>query len=146
VRRVVETMLSKLEHFLVMTHDVDATRDFYRDVLGFQEGFRPDLGFLGHWLYLGDTPVIHIADWTTYTAHSKRLGIPVTRPANGTGPLDHVAFNGTDAGYDGMRARLDQHRVKYHPHDSLAIGLRQIFLDDPNGLKLELNFWSSARS
>ncbi len=63
-----ETMLSKLEHFLVMTHDVDGTRDFYRDVLGFAEGFRPELGFLGHWLYLGDTPVIHIADWVTYTA------------------------------------------------------------------------------
>src|SRR5690349_24808975 len=69
-----------MEHFLVMTHDVDGTRDFYRDVLGFQEGFRPDLGFLGHWLYLGDTPVIHIADWSTYTAHSNRLGIPVTQP------------------------------------------------------------------
>ena len=135
-------MLSKLEHFLVMTHDVDGTRNFYRDVLGFQEGFRPELGFLGHWLYLGDTPVIHIADWTTYTAHSKRLGIPVTRPAAGTGVLDHVAFNGIDANYASLRERLDQRAVKYSPHDSSAIGLRQIFLDDPNGLKLELNFWA----
>jgi catechol 2,3-dioxygenase-like lactoylglutathione lyase family enzyme len=135
-------VLSKMEHFLVMTHDVDGTRDFYRDVLGFQEGFRPDLGFLGHWLYLGDTPVIHIADWVTYTAHSDRLGIPVTKPAPGTGALDHVAFNGQDASYSKLRERLDQHRLKYHPHDSLAIGLRQIFLDDPNGLKLELNFWA----
>jgi catechol 2,3-dioxygenase-like lactoylglutathione lyase family enzyme len=134
-------VLTKLEHFLVMTHDVDATRDFYRDMLGFQEGFRPELGFLGHWLYLGDTPVIHIADWTTYTAHSNRLGIPVTRPAAGTGPLDHVAFNGVDANYDPLRARLDRHGLKYHPHDSSNIGLRQIFLEDPNGLKLELNFW-----
>jgi len=131
-----------MEHFLVMTHDVDATRDFYRDVLGFQEGLRPDLGFLGHWLYLGDTPVIHIADWETYTAHSNRLGIPVTRPAAGTGPLDHVAFNGQDASYWKLRARLDEHRLPYHPHDSQAIGLRQIFLEDPNGLKLELNFWA----
>ena len=135
-------MLSNMEHFLVMTHDVDGTRDFYRDVLGFQEGFRPDLGFLGHWLYLGDTPVIHIADWDTYTAHSNRLGIPVTRPAAGTGPLDHVAFNGLDANYSKLRERLDQQELKYHPHDSLGIGLRQIFLEDPNGLKLELNFWA----
>jgi len=134
-------LLSKMEHFLVMTHDVDATRDFYRDVLGFQEGHRPELGFLGHWLYLGDTPVIHIAEWASYTAHSERLGIPVTRPATGTGPLDHVAFNGQDYNYEVLRDRLERNGLKFHPHDSAAIGLRQIFLEDPNGLKLELNFW-----
>jgi catechol 2,3-dioxygenase-like lactoylglutathione lyase family enzyme len=134
-------VLNKMEHFLVMTYDVDATRDFYRDVLGFQEGPRPELGFLGHWLYLGEIPVIHIAEWASYTAHSERLGIPVTRPAPGTGPLDHVAFNGADSGYATLRERLDRHGLKYHPNDSPAIGLRQIFLDDPNGLKLELNFW-----
>ena len=135
-------LLTRLEHFLVMTHDLDATRDFYRDVLGFQEGHRPELGFLGHWLYLGDIPVIHIAEWASYTAHCERLGIPVTRPAPGTGPLDHVAFNGRDSHYDRLRELLDAHGLEYHPHDSAAIGLRQIFLEDPNGLKLELNFWS----
>jgi catechol 2,3-dioxygenase-like lactoylglutathione lyase family enzyme len=136
------SLLNKLEHFLVMTHDVDATRDFYRDVLGFQEGLRPELGFLGHWLYLGEIPVIHIADWDTYTAHSNRLGIPVTRPAAGTGPLDHVAFNGVDANYELLMKQLQQHGLQYHPHNSPAIGLRQIFVEDPNGLKLELNFWA----
>lgn len=141
-----DRMLAKLEHFLVMTHDVDGTRDFYRDVLGFQEGFRPELGFLGHWLYLGETPVIHIAEWASYTAHSQRLGIPVTRPASGTGPLDHVAFNGEDTAYGLLRKRLEDRALKYHPHDSPAIGLRQIFLEDPNGLKLELNFWASRQT
>jgi catechol 2,3-dioxygenase-like lactoylglutathione lyase family enzyme len=135
-------LLSKMEHFLVMSDDVDATRDFYRDVLDFQEGPRPELGFLGHWLYLGDTPVIHIADWRTYTAHSRRLGIPVTTPANGTGPLDHVAFNGNDQNYAALIERLRQRGLPHHPNDSPAIGLRQIFLTDPNGLKLELNFWA----
>jgi catechol 2,3-dioxygenase-like lactoylglutathione lyase family enzyme len=135
-------MLNKLEHFLVMTHDVDATRDFYRDVLGFREGPRPELGFQGHWLYLGETPVIHIAEWASYTAHSDRLGIPVTRPAPGTGPLDHVAFNGDGAHYATLRQRLEAGGMAFHPHDSPAIGLRQIFLEDPNGLKLELNFWA----
>lgn len=132
--------LTRMEHFLVMTHDVDATRDFYRDVLGFGEGPRPDLGFLGHWLYLDGIACIHIADWTTYTAHSNRLGIPVTRPAPGTGALDHVAFNGDN--YEELRGRLQANGLAFHPHDSPAIGLRQIFLEDPNGLKLELNFWS----
>ena len=85
--------------------------------------------------------MIHIAEWASYTAHSERLGIPVTRPATGTGPLDHVAFNGQDYNYEVLRDRLERNGLKFHPHDSAAIGLRQIFLEDPNGLKLELNFW-----
>jgi hypothetical protein len=52
-----------------------------------------------------------------------------------------VAFNGDDSAYGLLRERLDRHQLRYHPHDSPPIGLRQIFLEDPNGLKLELNFW-----
>mgnify|MGYP003867875375 CR=1 FL=1 len=36
--------LTKLEHYLVMTDDIDATRDFYRDVIGLEVGFRAALG------------------------------------------------------------------------------------------------------
>jgi catechol 2,3-dioxygenase-like lactoylglutathione lyase family enzyme len=135
-------MFSRLDHFLVMSHDVDGTRDFYRDVLGFSEGFRPDLGFLGHWMYLGEVAAIHIADWETYTAHSRRLGIPVTVPAPGTGVLDHVAFNAPADRHPVLVDRLKSLGLPFHPYDSLPIGLRQIFLEDPNGLKLELNFWA----
>ena len=133
-------MFSRLDHFLVMTHDVDGTRDFYRDVLGFQQGFRPDLGFLGHWLYLGDVAAIHIAEWD-YTAHSLRLGILVTVPAQGTGVLDHVAFNAPGNRHALLVERLRAKGLSFHPHDSPQIGLRQIFLEDPDRLKLELNFW-----
>lgn len=130
--------LHLLEHFLVMTDDVDATRDFYRDVLDFREGFRPELEFLGHWLYLGDIPVIHIADWETYTAHSKRLGIPVTTRASSTGVFDHVAFNGTNL--QEMIDRLEARGIAYERNDVPGINLVQLFLNDPNGLKLELNY------
>ena len=115
--------------------------DAIGDVLGFGEGFRPDLGFLGHWLYLGDVAAIHIAEWESYTAHSRRLGIPVTVPAPGTGVLDHVAFNAPGSQHAVLEQRLRARGLAFHPHDTPDIGLRQIFLEDPNGLKLELNFW-----
>jgi catechol 2,3-dioxygenase-like lactoylglutathione lyase family enzyme len=130
--------LQLLEHFLVMTDDVDATRDFYRDVLQFTEGFRPELEFLGYWLYLGNIPVIHIADWTTYTAHSNALGIPVTTRSPSTGVFDHVAFNGSDV--EEMIRRLEARGIPYERNDVDGIGLVQLFLYDPNGLKLELNY------
>ena len=132
--------LSKLEHYLVMTADIDATRAFYVDALGFAEGFRPELGFPGYWLYLGDTPCIHIAEWVSYTAHSQRLGLPVTRPAPGTGALDHIAFHASD--YDGFATRLADHGVKADRLDTPSARLRQLFVLDPNGIKLEINFFS----
>jgi len=127
-----------MEHYLVLTDDIDATRDFYRDVLGMKVGFRPPLGFPGHWLYIGDTPCIHIAEWKTYTAHSNAIGIPVTTRAAGTGSFDHIAFNGSR--FDEVIANLDRHGIRYGVNAVPNVGLRQIFLNDPNGVKIELNF------
>ena len=131
----------RLNHAVLYVRDLERSVAFYRDVLGFEDGLRPDLGFLGHWLYLGDVAAIHIADWETYTAHSRRLGIPVTVPAPGTGVLEHVAFNAPGHRHPVLMERLRARGLRFHPHDSPQIGLRQIFLEDPDRLKLELNFW-----
>lgn len=129
--------LTKLEHFLVLTADIDGTRDFYCRVLGMREGPRPPLGFPGYWLYLGDTPVIHIAEWATYTAHSASREIPVSVPADGTGSLDHIAFNATS--YEELLATLERNGVQSMRNVTHPNGLRQVFLLDPNGIKLEIN-------
>ena len=129
--------LTKLEHFLVLTDDIDATRDFYCEALGMQVGFRPPLGFPGHWVYVGDTPCIHIAEWVTYTAHSNAQGIPVSTRADGTGPVDHIAFNGLD--YDEVVGRLEKNAVPFERNDVPNGLLRQVFLRDPNGVKIEIN-------
>ncbi|MEY3660751.1 MAG: hypothetical protein RLZZ169_1577 [Pseudomonadota bacterium] len=130
--------LTKLEHYLVMTDDIEATRDFYRNVLGLEVGFRAALGFPGYWLYLGDTPVIHIAEWETYTKHSEALGIPVTKRSDGTGVFDHIAFNGQNATQ--MIGHLQRLGVAFQRNDVPHAGLVQLFLFDPNGLKVELNY------
>ncbi|MEJ2761690.1 MAG: VOC family protein [Gammaproteobacteria bacterium] len=131
--------LNRMEHFLVLTDDIDATRDFYCQALGMETGFRPPLGFPGYWVYLGDTPCIHIAEWETYTAHSHSLGIPVSERTAGTGPVDHIAFTGTD--YDAMLARLKDMKIEVNQNIVPGGGLQQLFLEDPNGVKIELNFW-----
>jgi len=133
--------LTKLEHYLVLTADIDGTRDFYCQVLGMREGPRPPLGFPGYWLYLGDTAVIHIAEWQTYTEHSATRDIPVSTPAPGTGALDHIAFNASD--YDEFLANLERAGVQAHRNIANANGLRQVFLLDPNGIKIEVNIWTT---
>jgi catechol 2,3-dioxygenase-like lactoylglutathione lyase family enzyme len=134
--------LKKIEHYLVLTNDIDATRDFYCQPLGMTNGFRPELGFPGYWCYLGDTPCIHIADYAAYQAHSDRLGLPVSQPAPGTGPVDHIAFVATD--YDAFVANLERHGVKAERLATSGGQLRQLFVCDPNGVKIELNFWQDA--
>ena len=130
--------LTKLEHYLVLTHNIDATRDFYVDVLGMQVGSRPPLGFPGHWVYIGETPVIHIAEWATYTARQKGKGVYVTTPADGTGPVDHIAFGAQD--YDGVLERIRRYGVPVRENDNPDNIVRQLFLFDPNGVQIEINF------
>jgi catechol 2,3-dioxygenase-like lactoylglutathione lyase family enzyme len=129
--------LTKLEHYLVLTHDMEATRDFYVQALGMHVGSRPPLAFPGYWVYVGDTPCIHIAEWKSYTAHSNEKGIEVSTRAEGTGPVDHIAFNAHD--YDEVVGRLERYGVKARRNEQPGGHLRQLFLQDPNGVKIEIN-------
>jgi catechol 2,3-dioxygenase-like lactoylglutathione lyase family enzyme len=122
--------LRRLDHLLVLTDDLEATRAFYHDALGLEVGERPPLAFPGYWLYLDGTPCVHVAERAAYEAHAARLGLYV-----GGGPVDHVAFAGSD--YDRLVARLETAGVEAVAN--AAPGLRQLFFTDPNGLRIEVN-------
>jgi catechol 2,3-dioxygenase-like lactoylglutathione lyase family enzyme len=134
--------LTRMEHYLVLTDDLEATKDFYCGALGMRVGPRPPLEFPGYWLYVGDTPCIHVAEWRTYTTHSQRLGIPVSSPATGTGAFDHIAFNAE--GFDEVLGRLTAHGLRPGRNDVPGAQLRQLFLTDPNGVKIEINIRVAA--
>jgi len=89
-------------------------------------------------LYLNSTPVIHIAEWETYTSHSNTLGIPVSTRAASTGAFDHIAFNGTDP--ESMLLKLTAAEIPFERNDVPHAKLVQLFINDPNGVKIELNF------
>jgi catechol 2,3-dioxygenase-like lactoylglutathione lyase family enzyme len=129
--------LRKMEHVLVLTEDIDRTRDFYRDALGLEVGERPPLEFPGYWLYAEGVPCVHVADRAAYTAHSAGTGIPASPPAEGTGALDHLAFSGDD--HDEAVARLERSGVEAKRNTVPGIGMRQLFFKDPNGVKIEIN-------
>ena len=44
-------MIVGMNHFTVIAEDKQKTLDFYVGLLGLKEGWRPDLGFAGAWLY-----------------------------------------------------------------------------------------------
>jgi catechol 2,3-dioxygenase-like lactoylglutathione lyase family enzyme len=130
--------LRKLEHFLVLTKDIERTKDFYCDALGLIQGPRPELEFPGYWVYLGDIPAVHIADHESYIEWTRKVGIPISSGPPGTGALDHIAFNAED--FDAVWQSLKAKGYELSHNILSDIGLKQIFLADPNGLVIELNF------
>ena len=123
--------LRRLDHFLVLTDDLEATKVFYCD--NAQVGERPPLEFPGYWLSLDGSPCVHVAERAAYDAHAARLGLHASRTS-----IDHVAFAADD--YEQLVARLDAAGVEAVTNDVPDAGLRQLFFDDPNGVRIELNF------
>jgi catechol 2,3-dioxygenase-like lactoylglutathione lyase family enzyme len=118
-----------LDHFLVLTDDSDGTRDFWCEVLALEAGPRPPLEFPGYWLYAGDRPCVHIAERRAYVAHSGQIGIPAA-----TGPVEHVAFDADDR--EAVARQLA--RVPAVQNEVPGV-MRQFFVHDPNGVKIEIN-------
>jgi catechol 2,3-dioxygenase-like lactoylglutathione lyase family enzyme len=124
--------LTRMEHLLVLTDDLEGTKDFYCRALGLEVGERPPLEFPGYWLYLDGVPCVHVADRGSYTEHSERVGMSAAPAA-----VDHIAFNGDD--YEEAAARLEREGVEARTNTIPGMGVRQLFLEDPNGLKIEIN-------
>ena len=103
-------------------------RDWYRDTVGLAVGDRPAFNNRGYWLYAGSQPVLHLSEQSPDESH----------PIPGNGTFDHVAFTCDD--FDAMRARLDALGEKYRIADVPLTHTRQIFLRDPGGNGVELNF------
>jgi catechol 2,3-dioxygenase-like lactoylglutathione lyase family enzyme len=135
-----ETMaIGRLDHYSIRTTKLGETRRFYTDVVGLTDGHRPDFDFPGAWLYIGDRAVVHVVgiDPDNPQGLLEYLGQAAV-DAEGTGTIDHIAFVATD--YDGMAQRLSTMGVRYRERGLPAFNLRQMFLEDPNGVTIELNF------
>jgi len=120
-----------LDHLLVLTDDIDATRDFWCGALDLEVGERPPLGFPGYWLYGSDGPCVHVAERDAYEAHSQSIGIPAA-----PGPVEHVAFDAPD--YDALVDRVRGAGIRAAPNEVAGV-MRQLFVEDPNGVKIEIN-------
>ena len=128
--------LENLNHVLVLTRDLEATRDFYVEVLGLEDGYRPPFRFAGHWIYLGERAVVHVAENRSYL-HA-RDQVRDDAADSDTGSIDHIAFEAT--GLKGMIARLQEHGIAARHRKVPDLDLHQVFVHDPNGVRIELNY------
>jgi catechol 2,3-dioxygenase-like lactoylglutathione lyase family enzyme len=121
-----------LDHFNIRVAKsfLERVRLFYTDVLGLNEGARPPFLTIGHWLYAGDHPVLHLSVLKE-TDQQQDLGATT---------LDHIAFSCVD--FDAMRNKLDSFGIGYRVAEVPVLMQRQIFFHDPMGNGVELNFAS----
>ena len=114
-----------MNHFTVLTHDLEATRNFYIGILGLKEGYRPPFSFPGMWLYCGDQAVLHVIA-------GRKL------PEEAAGVLDHMAFSASDL--PGTTRRLKDANIEYELRKQPDSRAWQLFCFDPSGAKVELDF------
>jgi catechol 2,3-dioxygenase-like lactoylglutathione lyase family enzyme len=138
-------MTLSLNHFSIRTTDLEASRHFYEDVLGLAVGPRPPFAFPGLWLYAGTLDdyshaVVHIIgiDQKDPEGLKRYLGDRDPQELKGTGVVDHVAFFAQ--GLPRMIGHLQSHGLEFRERSVPVLGLHQIFVTDPNGVVVELNF------
>ena len=134
--------LSHIEHFLLQTADMEATREWYTNVLGMRVGPSPDFKFPVFWLYLGDKDVVHVTQGGKGISENRRQYVGQQSEATeGSGVVDHIAFRAT--GLREMLAHLKSLGVDFKQRQVSDQGLYQLFMFDPNGVKIELNYASA---
>jgi catechol 2,3-dioxygenase-like lactoylglutathione lyase family enzyme len=131
--------LTKLDHYLIQTDDLEKTADWYENALGMERGFTPDFKFPVVWMYIGEAPVVHITLGGENVPENRMayLGQQSTE-THGSGAVDHIAFHATGLRETMTRLRAMGEDFKERQVDDA--GLYQLFLFDPNGVKIELNF------
>jgi catechol 2,3-dioxygenase-like lactoylglutathione lyase family enzyme len=117
-----------LDHFNIRTRKLAETVRFYEDMLGLEKGARPNFAFPGAWMYSEGKAVVHLVDISSTEEAQK--------PDSGC--VHHVAF--VSRGFDGMRQRLKSKGMSFDARQVPGGDLWQIFVNDPNGVMIELNY------
>ena len=141
-------MIRRLAHYSVRATDLEISAAFYTQELGLSVGPRPAFGFPGVWLYLArdeardEQGCVHLIGGGSDGARDDYLGHRPESDGAATGALDHIAFFADD--WPACRDRLQALEVRFTERFVLGLGIRQVFLADPDGVTIELNFPKGA--
>ena len=126
-----------LDHVNIITNDLPGTARFYADLLDLEirDGPAPLTPEQVQWAYDDKgRPILHLNATGAFQAFKRDA-----RPGPTTGAVHHVALR--CVGHGEMVERLKARGLEHALNDLSSIGLRQIFVVDPNGVLLELNFF-----
>ena len=122
-----------MNHFTILTDDLDGTLAFYAEFLDLHPGARPPFTFPGAWLYAreGKEPILHVI-----AGRPKEVLVK--------GVIDHMAFTGRDL--EGTIRKLQARGIAHEVRPLPVWGTWQLFFNDPNNARIELDFPPSERA
>ena len=130
--------ISELNHYFVRAKDVERSKSFYCEALGFEVMPRPNFPFPGYWLGVGGKVQVHIGQDGVPEESAYYFGTTCASARDNAGVIDHIAFQANDE--RGMADRLRGLGLPTRTRYFAEIRLFQIFVADPDGLMIELNF------
>jgi 4-hydroxyphenylpyruvate dioxygenase-like putative hemolysin len=128
--------VNALDHINIIAADLGGTARFYADMFNLEARNAPPplTSETAQWMYDdAGRAILHINSLDCRRTYEREV---MPGP---TGSIHHVALN--CSGHDEVVARLMARGMDYQCNTVEAIGLRQVFTVDPNGVLLELNFF-----
>lgn len=105
---------------------LEKEKKFFCDIIGLQEGYRPDFSNIGCWLYANGKAIVHLTESDNHFKNDKQ------------GYFDHVAFQSTDV--QKLVSNLEEKEIKYTITYLSKIDMTQVFFKSPSGTGIEINF------
>jgi len=130
--------VTAINHYLVVSKNLERSKKFYQEVLGLELAERPDFGFPGYWLKTGDNICVHLASQDPNKIRDNFLLKKHPKGTTGSGSVDHIAFLAQNP--EEVRNRIQKNKVEMHFRSFPDAKLFQIFLKDPDDVTIELNF------
>jgi catechol 2,3-dioxygenase-like lactoylglutathione lyase family enzyme len=131
--------LTELNHYFVRCNDLERSRKWYCEVLGFEIMPRPPFPFPGYWLGVNGKIQVHMGQHGIPNAELYYRGTPPDAAATNAGVVDHIAFLAEKPME--FRERFERIRADYWARSLPDFDLYQMFVRDPDGLTIELNFF-----
>ncbi|RWZ54442.1 glyoxalase [Halobacillus fulvus] len=122
-------MYEGIHHVSLLVTDIERSKHFYGEVLGFEESNdRPDFGFPGAWYQIGNTQ-IHLI------VHEEG------KTLRGTTEIDsrdgHFAIRVQDM--DAFLEHIESHNIEILNKPENKTEWHQVFISDPDGNLIEFN-------
>ena len=127
--------LIAFDHVNIRTVSLERMVAWYEDVLGLRSGPRPEFPVPGAWLYLAETCVIHLIE----------ADPPPTLYTEGESlRMEHMAFRAEDM--DAFVGKLEERSIAYKLFPFEALDIVLVFLRDPDGNRIHVDFPSDEKA
>lgn len=136
-------MIFRMEHVNIRTGKLEDTAQFFAKLFDLRL-VRRESKFPSIWMYdAREVPILHLTgidphDKETLKIFFSEVGERDVSGTSGSALIDHIGFVGED--FEKFKARLTASGLRFKERIALGGALKQIFVNDPNGITIEVNF------